>query len=73
MAKHKKSGVRPQGRTLTELSCLRCGHTWFPRRPEPPKVCPNCVSPYWDREKVRLTVKGRPKTKVSKKPRAKKR
>ena len=34
---------------LPVLSCTRCGHTWIPRRPEPPKVCPKCKSPYWDR------------------------
>ena len=56
---------RPKGRTLRELTCLRCDHMWFPRTPEPPKVCPKCKSPYWNKEKVRLTVKGRPK--VSKK------
>ena len=29
-------------------TCKRCGHTWRPRRPNKPKVCPNpkCKSPY---------------------------
>jgi predicted Zn-ribbon and HTH transcriptional regulator len=27
---------------LPRLKCQRCGHTWFPRRPQPPKVCPSC-------------------------------
>lgn len=37
--------------TLPVLKCLRCGHTWIPRTPKKPKVCPNlkCKSPYWDR------------------------
>lgn len=36
---------------LPTLKCLRCGHTWIPRTPKKPKVCPNpkCKSPYWDR------------------------
>ena len=29
--------------------CERCGHEWFPRAPELPKVCPKCNSPYWDK------------------------
>ena len=34
---------------LPKLRCLRCGHTWIPRTPKKPKVCPNpkCKSPYW--------------------------
>ena len=33
--------------TLPVLKCLRCGHTWIPRAPKKPKVCPNlkCKSP----------------------------
>jgi predicted Zn-ribbon and HTH transcriptional regulator len=27
---------------LPILHCARCGHTWIPRRPQPPKVCPAC-------------------------------
>ena len=34
--------------TLTELECKRCGHIWYPRRPQYPKVCPRCKSPWWD-------------------------
>ena len=26
-----------------------CGHTWWPRTPEHPAVCPSCKSPYWDK------------------------
>jgi Zn finger protein HypA/HybF involved in hydrogenase expression len=37
------------------FKCLRCGHEWVPNRhdakghPIPPKVCPKCASPYWDK------------------------
>jgi hypothetical protein len=31
----------------------RCGHEWFPRRAEKPRVCPECKSPNWDRPRVR--------------------
>ncbi len=33
--------------TLPTLRCLRCGHTWSPRKPERPVRCPKCGSPYW--------------------------
>lgn len=36
------------GVALTTLACLQCGHTWFPRREEPPKICPHCKSRRWD-------------------------
>lgn len=36
---------------LPTLKCLRCGHSWIPRRPLKPKVCPKCNSPYWDKPK----------------------
>lgn len=31
--------------------CERCGGEWVPRGAtnRPPKVCPKCKSPYWDR------------------------
>ena len=34
---------------IPTLKCLRCEHEWFPRKQEPPKLCPKCNSPYWDR------------------------
>ena len=72
MKKKATTRGRSAGRlTLTELECLRCEHLWYPRRPQLPKVCPKCASPYWNKPKVRLTVMGRPK--VSKKPRRRKR
>jgi len=33
------------------LKCKRCGHEWTPRNDKPPKVCPKCKSPYWNRER----------------------
>lgn len=35
------------------LKCKRCGYKWIPRRPETPKVCAGCNSPYWDKDRVR--------------------
>jgi rubrerythrin len=30
--------------------CERCGHEWIPKdEKKPPRVCPSCKSPYWDR------------------------
>ena len=34
---------------LPTLECLRCGHTWHPRRSQLPTCCPKCGSPYWDK------------------------
>jgi len=33
---------------VIERACKRCGHIWYPRKPEPPVQCPKCRSPYWD-------------------------
>ena len=36
---------------VTAYRC-RCGHEWVPaniRQVEPPRVCPKCKSPNWDR------------------------
>lgn len=40
--------------TVQGFRCRRCGHTWVPREAaQPPRVCPKCKSPYWDRERER--------------------
>jgi predicted Zn-ribbon and HTH transcriptional regulator len=38
---------------LPTLKCLRCGHSWIPRRPVLPKNCPKCTSRYWNIPKWR--------------------
>lgn len=35
------------------LKCTRCGHEWYPRSPRPPRTCPACHSPYWNRPRIR--------------------
>ena len=37
--------------TVDGWRCSRCGHEWVPRNEAPPRVCPKCKSPYWDRER----------------------
>lgn len=32
--------------------CKRCGHEWVPKGKDEPKVCPNCKSPYWNKERI---------------------
>jgi len=32
---------------IVRLQCLRCGHTWAPRKPDVAQ-CPRCQSPRWD-------------------------
>jgi DNA-directed RNA polymerase subunit RPC12/RpoP len=47
--------------------CNRCGHKWTPRENGEPKVCPNCKSPYWNKERVRpITAKVNTKNKGKK-------
>lgn len=41
---------------LPKFTCKRCGHSWIPRQPKKPKVCPKCSSPYWDKEYSRPDV-----------------
>lgn len=35
---------------LPTLKCLRCGHTWVPRRADV-LICPRCKSASWDKPK----------------------
>ena len=34
---------------LFSLVCKRCGYQWNPRKPEV-IACPQCKSPYWNKE-----------------------
>jgi predicted Zn-ribbon and HTH transcriptional regulator len=34
-------------------TCKRCGHSWYPRRPELPVKCPKCQNPYWNKERIK--------------------
>jgi hypothetical protein len=38
-------------KSLPTATCNRCGHTWTLRVPNP-QSCPNCHSPYWNKERV---------------------
>lgn len=33
---------------MSTRTCLRCGHSWYPRYAIRNKQCPRCKSPYWD-------------------------
>lgn len=44
---------------LTKLRCRRCDWTWIPRKEKKPVVCPNCHSPYWDKERKSRKIKRR--------------
>jgi predicted Zn-ribbon and HTH transcriptional regulator len=40
------------------FKCYRCGYRWVPKNPsKPPRTCPHCKSPYWDRERTRAIKK----------------
>lgn len=34
---------------MKKNKCLRCGHEWFQRTEDKPRVCPGCHSVYWDK------------------------
>lgn len=31
------------------LHCERCGHEWYPRKPQRPRRCAKCTALYWNR------------------------
>ena len=39
---------------LPILRCLRCGHSWIPRKVDMPRTCPKCRSAYWDKPRLNL-------------------
>ncbi len=37
---------------MNKLRCKRCGHKWWPRKPDAePVMCPACKSRLWNKEK----------------------
>jgi len=38
--------------TLPQCKCRRCGHAWYPRKPERPTLCPRCGNAKWDKAKA---------------------
>lgn len=39
-----------------EFECKICGHRWYPRTPERPRVCPRCKNARWDRGRARPPI-----------------
>ena len=48
----EKAEISIKKTAVSVLKCLRCGHEWYPRRFEKPKVCSKCNSPYWNKKRV---------------------
>ena len=44
-------------RSISVLTCLRCGGKWYPRGTDKPRTCPKCGSPYWDIPRKPVKVK----------------
>lgn len=42
---------------IRKWACLRCKHEWIPKTERPPKCCPRCNSPYWNKQRVRKIKK----------------
>ena len=40
-------------KTISKLTCQRCGHEWWPATLELPKTCPRCKSYRWMEPKTR--------------------
>ena len=38
---------------IERLTCTRCAWSWYPTKPQPPKKCPGCGTPYWNRGRAR--------------------
>jgi hypothetical protein len=36
--------------------CERCTHEWVPKAETPPRVCPKCKSPYWDKPRKKERI-----------------
>jgi len=34
-------------KSIKSAKCAWCAHEWFPRSPQPPKICPVCKSINW--------------------------
>jgi ribosomal protein S27AE len=41
---------------ILRRNCLRCGHAWLIRTEQEPRACPNCHSPYWNRQRKEKNV-----------------
>ena len=42
--------------TIEARKCLRCGHEWFPRQIEKPRMCPACKTVRWDQPPTVTTL-----------------
>jgi len=43
---------------LRKFKCKRCGHKWIPRMAKP-RVCPGCMSAYWNIPKKKRNKDGK--------------
>ncbi len=48
----QKLGLKAAPLTVTQVTCLRCGHTWLPRSNDV-RQCPGCKSALWNKPKVK--------------------
>jgi len=47
--------------TFPTFACLRCCYIWSPRKPEKPRRCAKCKTPYWDLPRKKKKGKGKRK------------
>lgn len=38
----------PNTRTITQCTCRKCGHKWWPVRPGKPRACAKCKQTGWE-------------------------
>lgn len=51
--------------SIEKLNCKRCLYSWYPKSETLPKVCPNCCSPYYNRDRVKdIPVEKQAKVKI---------
>ncbi len=47
----------PEIERLPAMVCQKCQHTWTPRKPQRPEVCPRCKNPRWWEPRQRMRKK----------------
>ncbi len=69
MLGEREREVAVKQNVFDSVKCLRCGWRWIPRKPEQPRWCPACNSPYWNRKRVRRGApKAKPRIRKASKP-----
>ena len=56
--RHDKDNNKAAAMAALFHHCLRCEHAWLRRKVTEPRMCPQCKSLYWNKERVRHYTPG---------------